>query len=233
MLRCALCTLLIAAAGLGVGCTNANPSLFVLNNAKPDEMCKISGDLGGDSDVQLTRGRWDVQPTGARYVLNLRVANNSMQNANEVRSNTNDVHMLSAEVEALNPDGVPIPFQNAPGVMHPESVPNPFVVPLAGGTVAASKDGVTPGVGFARFPAIPNAYRVAVQQFLNGQLANNRLPEVVLSIRLKGKTTGGHTLTTDSFLWPVTLCNGCEVCRGIPDATQCEPGQDGYCYTLP
>ena len=154
MLRCALCTLLIAAAGLGVGCTNANPSLFVLNNAKPDEMCKISGDLGGDSDVQLTRGRWDVQPTGARYVLNLRVANNSMQNANEVRSNTNDVHMLSAEVEALNPDGVPIPFQNAPGVMHPESVPNPFVVPLAGGTVAASKDGDT-GRGLRQVPSHP------------------------------------------------------------------------------
>ena len=90
----------------------------------------------------------------------------------------------------LSLDDEPIVFDRSGDLL-----PNPFEL-----TVAGRVDGET-GQGVVQVNAIPPDYAVQLAEFVDG--------EIVIVVSLEGRTIDDRRIGTQSFRFPVRICDGC------------------------
>ena len=70
---------------------------------------------------------------------------------------------------------------------------------------------LTPSIVFATAIGKGDATLLQSEPFVNGAITASGLAHVILNLRLKGQTSGGATIETPVFPFPVDLCQGCLV----------------------
>jgi hypothetical protein len=191
----ALATLTSAA-----GCAEDGVSLHVI--------CPILPELEEDSCVWDPAGEDCVAEgmlnlAGANsYRLSLRVQSGLRPRAREdpPQGEPNGIQVRSAEVEMRTADGARI-----------SDFENPFTV-TASGFVAPG------GLGAVTLTAL-DAVRTGFLH-VGPQNSAPKVEQVVLAIKLKGKTNGGQDVSSGEFAWPVRL-----ISKSL--------GDDGQCMTRP
>lgn len=218
-----LCALLT----LSAGCAPSNPGLHIDGVLAPPMggLCTIDASsnvfLGsGVLDTLSLRGMFIPDPAafGPRYVANFRVSNhliNLFSDRYPLRADPNVMHLLAADIEIRNIDGLLTDFGDR------TNFPNPFRV-AAGGTIlsAASE---SPGLGITSVEIIPPGY--AAQLGAMG-VDGARL---IASVRIIGRTTGDAAVQSAEYFFPIDICNSCLFfCAATAEdvSTGCAFGQD-------
>ena len=131
---------------------------------------------------------------GNSYIVYPRVINALLPRANEIRPESNGVYIELAVVSIVS--------TNAPDVTIAEySVPAHGFIPPGGSSGVVAVEAIPAGVGTTAD---------------SGQL--------ILNIRLVGRTQGDIDIETGDFTWPVSLCNGCLFTPCDPAVGNDEPG---------
>jgi len=189
---------------LGPGCADNRSSIFIQGAMViPQETCLVTADSNA---AFLFRGVYDVAfaaSTAPEYNAALLVGNQLVKrgNAATLRAETSRVSFYEAEVSLANSAGEPIPNGN-------------FVVPVTGFADAAAD--TAPGYGAIAVTLID---ATSAQAITAGQ-------EVVANVILRGETLGNVEVETDSWAFPITVCNGCLVAFPPEADDPAKPGLD-------
>lgn len=179
-----------------LGCAPSNPGLVIEGTLAIPESCVFSSTsttytLAPTLDTADYGG---LRPLGIRYDAQFRVVNRLLQlfnNRYPVRAEPNVITLQYAEIQLLEVDGT------APDL---GGLPNPFRV-TTGATIPPSATATgTPGI--APVEVIPPLY---------GDALLGRVGRLLASVRITGTTSGGATVTTGEYLFPIELCNRCLV----------------------
>jgi hypothetical protein len=189
---------------LGPGCADNRSTIYIQGAMLiPQDSCTVTADANADF---LFRGTYDAAfatSTAPEYNAALLVGNQMVRrgNASTLRTETSRISFYEAEVSLSNSAGDPIPNGN-------------FVVPVTGFADAAA--GTEPGYGVVAVTLID---ATSAQAITPGQ-------EVVANVILRGESLGNVDVETDSWSFPITVCNGCLV-SFPPDADDpAKPGLD-------
>lgn len=195
---------------LALGCAPSNPGLVIDGVLALPDNCTLSA----TSNVFTLQGTLDtsprlnpLRPLGITYDANFRVTSRLLalfNNRYPLRAEPNVLSMNYAEVEVMQVDGTPYDFVG---------LPNPFRV-AAAGTInpSTSANGVA---GIVPVQVIPPIY---------GDSLADQTGRVIISVRLTGTTSGGATVTSGEYVFPLDLCSYCLV--------RCDPAvmeTDGFC----
>lgn len=170
---------------LGPGCADNRSSVFTLGAIfVPQDTCEWGNDA---SESFRPAGRLDLA-IAKEYWIPILIGNQMvrMGNATTLRTETSRVSFYEAEVNLTNSAGEPIANGN-------------FVVPVSGFADAAS--GTVPGYGSVAVTLID---ATSAQSITAGQ-------EIIANVIVRGETLGNVEVETDSWAFPITVCNGCLV----------------------
>jgi hypothetical protein len=208
--------LALVALAAGTGCAPSNPGLTLDGVLAPDAMCTWM-----PNNNYLAQGVLDIshpeRTGGVRYFAVMRVGNHLINRQNTlypVMADPDQITITGARVTILNTDGQRIDV----------GLPNPYNV-TASGTVASTTSS-DPVLGSASTEFIDSARGAA----LAGMFAADTT--IVLQVQAIGTTSGGSTLTSGPYSFPLLLCNGCLFqcgCDSMGNPTSslsCNPGQD-------
>ncbi|MGD8862980.1 MAG: hypothetical protein PVI30_23405 [Myxococcales bacterium] len=162
------------------------PALFVDANLRMDATCQVSVNdpLGaGEGTVDISPGG-DGNGDGCRnpYLLRLRVRSDAPA----------PVLVSSARVELRTVADQRILFDR----LNPP-LPNPFMQAVA--SPVPTSDGEDYGVVI--FDALPSVYQEQLDSFAG--------TSVLIEVQLQGETGGGDTVVSNTFTFPVEVCDGC------------------------
>lgn len=184
---------------LGPGCADNRSSIFIVNAlAVPQDTCTWTADNG---EAVRPAGRLDVA-ISKEYWIPLLVANQLVPRGNEstLRTETSRVSFSKAEVNLTDSGGTDIPNGH-------------FTVPVTG--FADPSSGTEPGYG-----------SVAVTMIDPTSAASIQPGEVIANVILSGETLGNVDVETDSWAFPITVCNGCSVFFSADGDDPARPGID-------
>lgn len=200
--------------GSAPGCTDDGVSLHVICPIFPeisDNACKYEP----DSEACVAEGVMNVQSTDT-YRLNLSVESGLKPRTRDVppRGESSGIQLLSAKVELRFPSGDRINFDDP-------RVPNPYEVPAAGY--------IEPG-GRAATSIVAIDPTHAARLKTNSVGFPPVIPQVVVALKLKGKTNGDTSVESGEYSWPIRLVSI------DPRGTSCQAmdycvqsfGQDGF-----
>lgn len=239
---------LLFLGALCAGCEESDQTAVIVGSYPFASDCTLSSSGGNP----VGRGTLDVKlavATNEGYFMGPRVKNTmpsrmsqipAMQmGAAGVGNELNNLYLAGFDVDIIPDPGQAITAPLSPGVGGQTR----FQVPAAGGQIAPN--GVLTG-GVEVFPA---ALAAQVQALVPGP--SDGKPYPTLTILLKARLLhGGHLISSSTFSFPVSLCNGC--LQQNPNATlggphdlvqcpdnftskgQCLPQQDGTtscCFT--
>ncbi|MEM8605652.1 MAG: hypothetical protein AAGF92_01005 [Myxococcota bacterium] len=206
----------------------------------PDNGIQVSGMLPFEDDctvdpatnLRRSSGVWDIEfglgggvfALNGDYIVTPLLEGYFVSRALEIQAETNNFEVTNFDIWLLSPDDQPL--------VLPDTLPNPFRVP-ATAVLPATEDG-TPSSAATGATGIPVAYATAV----NDALAALNFNQVIVDMKAVGETRGGFTQISNSFRWPVRVCEGClDLCApGTPLTEEelqlltdaCAPGQDGF-----
>lgn len=201
-------------AGLALGACDPydNVGFFIQGGLAPDKECHY----GADNDF-LPAGLLDVANAG-RYFLNplFRSQLVPRQNASAPSADPNKVLIQEAYVELRDTEGKKLSFiRAADGAV----LPNPFRVTATG---FVEPQGAAPG----SIEVIPPVYT----DILRPLVLDGTLLQIIVAVRVVGKTLGDVEIESDEFLWPVAMCASCLVeCLANPtdeETRSCAIGND-------
>lgn len=201
----------------------------------PDNGVQIGGMLPLEADctvnpsteLRRSRGLWDIA-LNSEYTVNPLLQGLYISRALDIQAETNNFQVTNLEIVLQTPDNVDL--------VLPSPLINPYSV-TASAVLPATEDGEA-ALATTSSTGIPASYRDAVSQ---GTAA---FGEVLIAMEAVGSTVGGFTNVSDTFFFPVRICNGClNICpegRTTPLtdeeraelAASCRPGQDIYVYCL-
>lgn len=216
--RCAFA--LVSAIGAAACADNGDEVLLILNNVVPGEECVLSGEETG---LFISAGQIDTVG-GAGYLLTPLVKNTATSETGTEAQRT--VFIRGARIDLRFPD--PDLFSAEELQQLADSGLTRFEVPLG---ASISPNGST--APFA-FEVIQPPLIVA----LGDELASSSDRILVLAdVRMRG-TMGGGTIESQTFTFPITVCEGCNVldvgpCAMLPSTftpvvgNPCNPFQDG------
>lgn len=193
MRRFALIASLLA---LSIGCAPSNPALVIDGVLAPTDDCVFDGTslVFSLSPTLDTRAYPAFRPQGIRYLAALRVTSRLIPLFNDrypLRAEPNVLTLQYADVEILAVDGTPFDFGG---------LPNPYRITtaatIAPGTSSAGASGV------AGLEIIPPLY---------GESLTDVAGRILVSVQITGTTSGGATITSGEYLFPMDLCPGCLV----------------------
>ena len=170
---------------LGPGCADNRSSIFVLGAlVVPQDTCEWASD---DSTPVRPAGRLDLA-ISKEYWIPILIGNQLVRrgNAATLRTETSRVSFYEAEISLTDTAGSPIANGN-------------FVVPVSGLADAAA--GTDPGFGSVAVTLIDaeSAKALTTPQ------------QVVANVIIRGETLGNVEVETDSWAFPITVCNGCSI----------------------
>jgi hypothetical protein len=207
------------AAALGACADNGDEVLLILNNAVPGEECVLSGDEEG---VFRSAGLLDTAG-GVGYQLTPLVKNTATSETATEAQRT--VFITGARVDLRFPDAALFDDEELQNLA--DSGLTRFEVPQAG---AISPNGST--APFA-FDIMQPPLVAALSDELDGM--DDRIL-VLADVRMRG-TMGGGTIESQTFTFPITVCEGCNIfnlgpCAMVGDieprvSNPCNPFQDG------
>jgi hypothetical protein len=199
-------TALTVATGCG-----AESSLFVLGVITPDDQCLFSP----DPDSMIGTGTLDVdalpRTPAAGYMLPLLVRNNQANEANALAPATaQDVRITGASVrfDASRDEQVD-PFVSTRRVSVDKYVPADQDAPVT-------------------FIAID---RARIEELASNVPDADTRYELVLRVKLTGKSLDGDGVESNEFKWNISVCRGCRVAPGCETASRlfgCLAGQEGF-----
>lgn len=169
---------------LGPGCADNRSSIFaVAALAVPQDTCSWSSN---DSNPVRPAGRLDVA-ISQEYWIPILVGNQLVRRGSSttLRTETSRVSFYEAEVNLTDSAGSAIANGN-------------FVVPVTG--FADPATGTDPGFGSVVVTLIDPT---SAQSISPGQ--------VIANVILRGETLGGVDVETDTWAFPINVCNGCSV----------------------
>lgn len=184
---------------LGPGCADNRSSIYVIGAlAVPQDTCAWES---SDATPLRPAGRLDLA-LSQEYWIPILVGNQLVKrgNAATLRTETSHVSFYEAEVNLTDSAGAAIPNGN-------------FVVPVTGFAEAAAN--TDPGFGSAAVTLIDPT---SAQGIKPGQ--------VIANIILRGETLGNVEVETDSWAFPITVCNGCSVFYSADGDDPAQPGLD-------
>jgi hypothetical protein len=209
-------------AGLSLaplGSCGSQPGEFVIvQNQVPQEGCVITGDRG---HLYRGEGRLDVSLVGDESAVGYRIypliQNNKRQLARDVEPNRTFVHGFRVEVELdEGPAAVAGAFA-APWTSYEERWAG--TVDPGGGLLPAAVTGI-PG-------------ELARKIRATKALETTTFMRVFATVTALGKTTEGEPVESDSFRFPIRVCQGClvasvQACPAAPRAMghECNIAQD-------
>lgn len=170
---------------LGPGCADNRSSIFVVGAlAIPQDTCEWTND---DNNAYRPTGRLDLA-LSKEYWIPILIGNQLVRrgNAATLRTETSRVSFYEAEVNLTDSAGTPIANGN-------------FVVPASGFADAAA--GTDPGFGSVAVTLIDATSAQAIPAGT----------EVIANVIIRGETLGNIEVETDSWAFPITVCNGCLV----------------------
>lgn len=230
-MRRTLIAISLAGTSALAGCAQENPGFFIQSAVALDDACMFSA-----SSATIGTGVFDIgyrntetdQPIRP-YTLNLVVRSNIISrnqgNRSAPRPDSAAVTLQSADIRI---------YKGAPGTEDHELIGGSAAERsvAVNGYIPTALDG-SPGRGAITVEAI--GYEAGAA--LAGTYADQDPEQLVMGIRLYGKTVGGHDVETDEWFWPFTICDGCLEVTPLPDqaldpeAFGCSPGQNGYVWT--
>jgi hypothetical protein len=188
---------------LGACAPEGGPTAFVTFNMVPDSKCVWSPSSG---DKFYPVGRFDISPGGNGmgdacahpYEVHLLVNSFLRPNANVMvgRAEPNVLQIHSAQVRLMTIQKQTLLFNQGK-----TPLPNPFLV-TTGNSLYPSA-GTTPTTGIAAVQAIPKAYAQYLSMFVGAQ--------ILAEIQVFGTTTGNTDVTFKPFVYPIEICDGCNV----------------------
>ena len=185
---------------LGPGCADNRSSVFTVGAlAVPQDSCSWTND--NDNDFRPA-GRLDVA-ISKEYWIPILIGNQLVTRGNEatLRTETSRVSFYEAEVTLTNSAGDAIANGN-------------FVVPVSG--FADPATGTDPAFG-------------SVAVTLIDATSSQSIPpgtEVIANVIIRGETLGNVDVETDSWAFPITICNGCLVAFTADGDDPARPGVD-------
>lgn len=210
----------LALLTLLVGCAPSNPGLVIDGVLAIPDNCTFSSSSAvyALAPTLDTADYGTLRPQGIRYEATFRVTNRLLSLFNSrypLRADPNIMTLQYADIELMQIDGT------APNL---GGLPNPYRVTTAATINASTTVG---GVsGLAPVEVIPPIY---------GDQLLGQTGRLLVSVRITGTTSGGATVTTGEYLFPLDLCANCLVaCDPTIDTTDgfCLLGQDRV-VTLP
>jgi|GEM_PF-2164471 len=189
--------LLASALALSIGCAPSNPALVIDGVLAPTDDCIFDGtslvfSLSPTLDTRAYTPA--LRPAGIRYLAALRVTSRLIPLFNDrypLRAEPNVLTLQYADVEILQVDGTAFDFGG---------LPNPYRISTAAtippGTSSAGASGV------AGLEIIPPLYGLSLTEVPG---------RILVSVRITGTTSGGATITSGEYLFPMDLCPGCLV----------------------
>jgi hypothetical protein len=185
---------------LGPGCADNRSSIFVLNAlVVPQDTCEWTSD---DSTPARPAGRPDLA-ISQEYWIPILIGNQLVRRGNSatLRTETSRVSFYEAEISLTDSGGAPIANGN-------------FVVPVSG--LADAATGTDPGFGSVAVTLID---ATSAQSITTAQ-------EVIANVIIRGETLGNVEVETDSWAFPITVCNGCSVYLNPEGDDPARPGVD-------
>lgn len=212
MRRFALIASLLA---LTVGCAPSNPALVIDGVLAPTDDCvfdptSVIFSLSPTLDTRTYPA--SIRPQGVRYLAAMRVTSRLIPLFNDrypLRAEPNVLTLQYADVEILAVDGTPFDFAG---------LPNPYRI-TTGATIAPGTSSAGAS-GIAALEIVPPLYGDSLIEVAG---------RVLVSVRVTGTTSGGATITSGEYVFPLDLCPGCLLACD-PSLTTVEPtclvGQD-------
>ena len=195
--------LLIAGIALPLYACQDRDVSMTITRAKPrDAKCEIVT----DDTLFLSHGVVDLV-VATQYRLDVEIDNNLIDvvkdgkgfSNQDSRVNTTDIVMTSAIIEYSSLD--PLSANIAQKVSVPLSGSIPF-----GGSVTVGLDLLSASM-FEQFRSAPEFLLID-----QGEARPKRTSvELITRIRVKGETVDGRSVESNEFLFPVTVCNGCNI----------------------
>jgi hypothetical protein len=189
--------LIASMLALSIGCAPSNPALVIDGVIAPTDDCifdpsSVIFTLSPTLDTRLYSPA--IRPSGIRYLAAMRLTSRLIPLFNDrypLRAEPNVLTLQYADVEILSVDGTPFDFGG---------LPNPYRINTAGtiapGTSSAGASGV---VGLEIIPPLYGDSLVEVAG------------RILISVRVTGTTSGGATIESGEYLFPMDLCPGCLV----------------------
>lgn len=194
----------VSALICAAGCADDGVSLHAICPIFPEldeDQCTYDPE-GGDC---LTEGVVNLA-SATSYRLYLRVESGLTARARQIppQGEPNGMQITGAEIELRDASGARLLFKNVTRGNESIPVPNPYDV-VASGYIAPS------AVGVVVLPAVDTDH---LNQFLSA--SGPVLSQIVVSVKLKGRTSGGSAVEGGEFTWPLRLIsvdpragNGC------------------------
>jgi len=185
---------------LGPGCADNRSSVFTVGALfVPQDSCEWSDDA---TSAFRPAGRLDVAISN-EYWTPILIGNQLVKRGNSatLRTETSRVSFYEAEVNLTNSAGDPIANGN-------------FVVPVSG--MAEPASGTEPGYGSVAVTLID---ATSAKSITAGQ-------EIIANVVIRGETLGNVDVETDSWAFPITVCNGCLVYFDADGDDPARPGVD-------
>jgi hypothetical protein len=196
--------LAVGAAVLSSACVKDESSLIVVGCLTvPHDTCEVQASTNSAFNPE---GTIDAA-VAAEYKCYALFENQLVQRGdpNTLKTETSRIEVYQAEVQVLNDDpNTPTAFAK-------------YTVPVSGHADPAV--GTQPGVGATIVTAIDNA---TLQKLAATALSTNKVQQVVSSIVLHARTSGGQEITSNEFKYPITVSFG-SACY-VPPGEQCSGG---------
>jgi len=203
MRRVPFAVAILLSCGLSACAPVGGPTAFVTFNLTPDSNCVWSPTA---SDKFYPRGLYDISPGGNGngdacahpYEVHLLVNSFLRPHADTMlgRAEPNVLQVHSAQVRLMTIQKQTLLFNKTT-----PPLPNPFLVTT--GNSLYPSNGTTPSSGIAAIEAIPKAYAQWLGMFKGGQ--------ILAEIQIYGTTTGDQDINFKPFVYPIEICDGCNV----------------------
>jgi len=185
-----------AAAVLLASCAENRSSFYIQDNKAPTDDCTIPSDKGA---AFIGKGIWDLGLTATYHVHPLVV--------NQMSSSVK-LNPVSAETSIVLVEGAWVTLESVDEVEYTKI----FVA----STASVEPEGGTTSMDFE---AMNEFYLSQFLPGLSGGTVNSvddlraepKTVDIILKIQIVGKTTGGSSIKTPSYLFPLKLCAGCLV----------------------
>jgi hypothetical protein len=223
--------LLLAITMMVSACVDNDKSWVVQFNIMPEyttEECTWET----DPEEFISSGLMDLSMTST-YVITPQVHNYLINTSNDYELNSMDIQIEYATIryEWLK-DRNGVLTTNYPTLMAIEE--EEVRIPISGITSAAG-DATTPGVLLMHVNIVPHHIGKQLQAIASTDIVDRTDLVLGAHFKLHGTTTGGTSMETNDFLYPIYFCSGCLDVICCPEDLVAEPpyypacryGQDG------
>jgi hypothetical protein len=228
-MRRTLIAISLAGTSALAGCAQENPGFFIQSAVALDDSCAFSASSAtistGTFDIGFNNDGTPIRPYTLNLVVRSNIISRNQGNRSAPRPDSAAVTLESADVRI---------YKGAPGTEDYELISGSAAERsvAVNGYVPTAVDG-SPGRGAITIEAI--GYQAGAA--LAGTYSGGDPTQLVMGVRLYGRTAGGFEVETDEWFWPFTVCDGClRVSPPAdepldPEAFGCTPGQNGGIWT--